>query len=214
MPNSMLTINISSFCVPLSKDVSVNPRDKLTPIMMTRLCHCQCLDIVNTSYYLNVYYDIAPFIRQCVLAAASSAFLITGVCVHDQHLCYQMNREGNCSDFIYTMHYHNVMAFPRQIPILRLHPQMCTSGAITTPAHGRNLSSCTNMYSKNCFLPSPLGPAKTSHKRQVVCEMSVAKTFGYFQDRTQCLQYSGYPHFRDSTRRSSTAFKFPMFLAV
>ena len=31
-------------------------------------------------------------------------------------------------------------------------------------------------YSRNCFLRSPLGAAKTSLKQQVVCEMRVAKT--------------------------------------
>ena len=36
--------------------------------------------------------------------------------------------------------------------------------------------TCRSHYSRNCFLRSPLGAAKTSLKQQVVCETRVAKT--------------------------------------
>ena len=38
------------------------------------------------------------------------------------------------------------------------------------------ISAFRKTYSRNCFLKSPLGAAKTSLKQQVVCETRVAKT--------------------------------------
>ena len=52
------------------------------------------------------------------------------------------------------------------------------------------------IYSRNCFLRSPLGAAKNSLKRQVVCETRVAKTCPCKVNTFLLLQFEGEGIFR------------------
>ena len=58
------------------------------------------------------------------------------------------------------------------------------------------------IYSRNCFLPPPLGAAKTSLKRQVDCKMRVAKTGLHVQ--SQHLSSPLFPSRRHFPRSPNT----------